>query len=88
MPLSQFHIFQSVGLQDILQRESNASAQAKVAADVFYNNPAQSVIVNVESPSPETRGERADAAAKPDSTSTVIERGRPISKASKLALEK
>ena len=25
IPLSQFHIFQSVGLQDILQRESNAS---------------------------------------------------------------
>jgi hypothetical protein len=79
IPLSQFHIFQSVGLQDILQRESNASTQQKVPADVFYNNPAQSVIVNVESPSPDGKEELGDNFAKPDSMSVVLEPGKSMS---------
>ena len=55
---------------------------------MFYNNPAQSVIVNVESPSPGAKGGAVDAAAKPDSSSTVVEQGRAKARASKLALEK
>lgn len=43
-------MFQSVGLQDIVLRDSDVTAQSQVAADVFYNNPARSVIANAESP--------------------------------------
>ena len=81
-------MFQSVGLQDILQRESTVSTQQRVPADTFYNNPAQSVIVNVESPSPDGKRELEDHSAKPDSMSMVIEPGKTMARGSRLAIEK
>ena len=57
-------------------------------ADVFYNNPAQSVIVNVESPSPDGKEELEDNAAKPDSMSMVLEPGKSMSQPGKLAVER